>query len=151
MKDGELWHAAVHGAAKSQTQLKGWKTTIRIILLIGILYYTLALFLSYSSFKWQNAKFQIQYQRTTKTFTPLQIFMKQLIHIPLYRAPRPHPCLGCPLTVCDVLKSQIVNHFRSELHFTMQRTCLSFIYKIVHRAIKAVCCFTLRHLLGLWM
>ena len=46
VKDGEVWHAAVHGVAKSQTQLKGWKTTIRIILLIGILYYTLALFLS---------------------------------------------------------------------------------------------------------
>ena len=28
MKDGEAWHAAVHGFAKSQTQLSVWTTTI---------------------------------------------------------------------------------------------------------------------------
>ena len=27
VKDREAWHAAVHGVAKSQTQLSGWRTT----------------------------------------------------------------------------------------------------------------------------
>ena len=28
VKDREAWHAAVHGAAKSQTQLSNWTTTV---------------------------------------------------------------------------------------------------------------------------
>ena len=28
-KDREAWHAAVHGVAKSQTQLSDWRTTMQ--------------------------------------------------------------------------------------------------------------------------
>ena len=56
MQDREAWHAAVHGVAKSQTQLGDWKTFVMLstfsynLLSICVFYLKKDLFMSFAQF-----------------------------------------------------------------------------------------------------